>query len=125
MQFVGALVRFHRRGLPLRNDAAFSGLDRKQREELLRLMGILRLANQLDANHRGKFRDLTVTRHDGSVSVNIRGWSAISREAEQVARARYLLETACHRPIALRGLRSPARVRVKAARARTRAAQAS
>ncbi len=122
---VEALVRFHRGKLPPRNHSAFSGLDRAERNALLRLMGVLRLANELDESHRGRLRDLKVTRRGEAVVVSVSGLSAMSREAERVARARYLLETVLRRPIAIRSLRRPAPVKAKAARAESRAAQAS
>ncbi len=102
MQCVAALVRFHRGRLPERTEPSLAGLDRKRRTDILRMMGVLRLANALDETHRGSVRELTVTREDSAVIVSARGVQAMSREAELVARARYLLETVCRRPILLR-----------------------
>ncbi len=124
MHCLEALVRFHRGKLPPRNHSAFSGLDRPQRYALLRLLGVLRLANELDESHRETVRDLKVSRQDGAVIVSISGLSAMSRKAERLARARYLLETVLRRPIAIRALRSQAPVKAAAART-SRAAQAS
>ncbi len=122
---VAALVRFHRGGLPLRDEPAFVGLDRKRRADLLRLMGILRLANALDDAHSGKVRELTVARQDGALIISAPGLLAMSREAERAARARYLLETVCRRPIGIRFQRAAAAGHLKAARARRRAAHVS
>lgn len=102
MQCLAALVRFHRGRLPARNEPAMAGLDRKRRAELLRLMGMLRLANAFDETHGGSVRDLHVSRQNGAVIINARGLQPMGREAERVARARYLLETVCRRPIAVR-----------------------
>jgi len=99
MQSLAALVRFHRGRLPSRGDSLFVGLDRRQRADLLRLMGILRLANSFDDAHDGRLRELAVTRKDGAVVVRGQGLQAMSGAAERVACARYLLETACGRPI--------------------------
>ena len=125
MRWVATLIRFHRGGLPARNDPAFVGLDRKRRADLLRLMGVLRLANAFDETHHGKTRDLTVLQHNDAIVVSGYGVPAISREAERIARARYLLETVCRKAISIRLLRAPVRARVKAARNSSRAAQVS
>jgi len=105
MQCLGALVRFHRGRLPPGNDPSFAGLDRKRRTELLRLIGVLRLANALDETHRGQVREIAVSHRDGAVVVSVRGLMPLSREAQRIASARYLLETVCRQPIAIRNLR--------------------
>ncbi len=125
MRCVAALVRFHRGRLPRRNDPEFAGLDRGRRADLVRIMGVLRLANALDDNHCGKVRELKVVRQDGAVIIKAQGLQLISREAERAARARYLLETVCRRPIAIRILRPPTAPASKAARSERRAAQVS
>ena len=122
MRCVAALVRYHRGALPVAGDPAFAGLDRKRRSDLLCLIGVLRLANAFDDSHRGRVSDLVVTRQDSVGIVSGQGLRAMSREAERVARARYLLETVCHRPIVVRATRAKAVAAAKAARARTRAA---
>ena len=125
MHCVASLVRFHRGALPVRNDPAFAGLDRKRRADVLRMIGVLRLVNAFDETHHGKTRDLTVLERGGAIVVSGYGVSAMSREAERIARARYLLETVCHKPITVRLLRAPGRGKKKAARAESRAAQIS
>lgn len=118
MQCLAALVRFHRGGLPDRNDPALAGLERKRRQELLGMMGILRLANAFDESHRGSVRELQVLRQDGMVVVDGRALQPMSREAEHVARARYLLEMVCRRPILIRLSGSRPVAQAKAARSR-------
>ncbi len=122
MRCVAALVRFHRGGLPPRNDAAFVGLDRKRRAGLMRLIGILRLANAFDDNHAGKVRELAVECRNGALMVSGHGLPAMSREAERAARARYVLEMACRRPIGIRFLRARSSGRPHAVRRQRRAA---
>jgi len=102
MQCLAALVRFHRGGLPSRDDGALAGLDRRRRNDLLRMMGVLRLANAFDETHRGTVRELQVSKQDKMIVVSARGVRTISREAERIARARYLLETICRRPVVVR-----------------------
>jgi len=111
MQCLAALVRFHRGRLPARNEAALAGLDRKRRTGLLRMMGVLRLANALDESHRGSVSRLAITREGNTVVVGVEGLRAMSQDAEHAARARYLLETVCRRPILIRMLRNRSRVK--------------
>jgi len=125
MRCLAALVRFHRGRLPKPGDSAFVGVESKRRGELLRLIGVLRLANAFDESHRGRLHELTVTRHNDVIVVRARGLRLLSRDAERIARARYLLETVCRRPVQLRSLRAPRRAARKAATPRRRAARAS
>ena len=121
MRCLAALVRFHRGPLPKPGNSAFVGVERKRRAELLRLTGVLRLANALDESHRGTLREFTVSRTNEAIVVKVRGLRRMSRDAERIARARYLLETICRRPVQLCGWRAPR----KAAPTRRRAARAS
>lgn len=114
MRWLAALVRFHRGPLPPPSNSVFAGIDRKRRTDIGCIMGVLRLANALDETHRGNVRDITVTRHEGTAVISGVGLPAISREAERLARARYLLETACRRPIVIRMRRAKAALPVTA-----------
>jgi len=125
MRCVAALVRFHQGGLPSTNDAAFVGFDRKRRAGLMRLIGILRLANAFDDNHAGKVRQLTVECRNGALILSCQGLAAMSREAERAARARYVLEMVCRRPIGIRFLRARGAGGIHAARQQKRAAHTS
>jgi len=120
MRLVGALVRYHRGALPPARSAAFAEIDPKRRSELMVTMGVLRLANALDEAHRGTVHDIAVTAKDGAAFINGVGVATFSREAERLARARYLLETACRRPIVIRMRRA----RANAARPPRRATKA-
>ena len=120
MRSVAAMVRYHRGALPA--NSSFAGLDRKARGDLLRMIGVLRLANALDEAHRGNVSEVAVARQDGGVAVFVRGLQAMSRDAECVARARYLLEAVCRLPIAVRALRAKTAGSSSAARVRSRAA---
>jgi len=122
MRWVAALVRHHRGALPSTADISHCvGQDGKRRAELLRLMGMLRLANAFDESHRGTVRDLDVSRKGDAVVIGARGLRRISREAERAARARYLLETVFRRPLLIRALRT---AQPQTPTARTRAARA-
>jgi len=103
MRAVAMLVRYHRGSLPA--NSSFVGLERKSRLELLQLMGILRLANAFDDSHQGRIGKVEVDCQNSAAVIRAQGLQAMSRDAERVARARYLLETACRRPVLVRAMR--------------------
>ena len=106
MLWLGALIRHHRGRLPKAVTVShIVGGDQTRRAELLYLVGILRLANALDESLKGLVRELAVSQQNGSIVVRFHGIAPMSREAERIAQARYLLEMVCHRPIVLRMLR--------------------
>jgi CHAD domain-containing protein len=114
MHCVAALVRHHRGALPLAGDSSFVGLAAKRRSEVMTLLGILRLANALDEPHDRKVTDISVEVQNGGVKVLARGLQEFSSTAQRVARARYLLESMCKRPILI----SPAPARAVRRRVR-------
>ncbi len=99
MRCVAAMVRHHRGALPDANDSSFVGLPPNRRLQLMSLMGILRLANAFDDLHDHKVTDVSVELQNGGVVVSARGLEEFSTTAQRVARARYLLESICNRPI--------------------------
>ena len=124
MRLLAVLVRYHRGALPPPRSPALAGIDRKRRSELLCMMGVLRLANALDEAHRGNVHDIAVTRKDGAAWISGVGVATLSREAERLARARYLLETVCRRPIVIRMGRAKSPAKTSAARPPRQAAEA-
>lgn len=102
MRCVAVLVRYHSGDLPLTSNSSFVGLGAKWRSELMPLMGILRLANAFDQAHDGSISRVAVERQDGFLVVYGQGLRTLSRGAERVARARYLLETTSRFPIMVR-----------------------
>lgn len=115
---LAALVRYHRGALPLTTDASFAGLSAKRRSELMPIIGILRLANAFDETHDGRVSHLRVECQNGFIAVYGEGLRRLSRAAERIAGARYLLETVLRAPIVVR----PMRARANSARTRKRPA---
>jgi exopolyphosphatase / guanosine-5'-triphosphate,3'-diphosphate pyrophosphatase len=116
MRAVAAIVRHHKGALPSNDESSFVGLTAQGRSSLLALMGILRLANAFDESHNCEVRDVSLEMQDGSLLVSVRGLQELSATAEKVARARYLLESICQRPIMVRALPAqtvPRRPRVR------------
>ena len=102
MRCVAVLVRYHSGDLPMTSNSSFVGLSAKWRSELMPLIGMLRLANAFDGAHDGSISRVAVKRQDGFLVVYGQGLRRISRSAEQIARARYLLETTSRLPIMVR-----------------------
>jgi CHAD domain-containing protein len=104
LRCVAAIARYHRGGLPQEGDSYFVGLSRKRRAELLPLMGVLRLANAFDSAHDGNIPRISVEPQDGTLNIYGQGLQEISRTAERLARARYLLEATSGLAIRIRPL---------------------
>jgi len=102
MHAVAILVRYHRGALPVTTNSSFVGLTAKRRKDLLPIIGVLRLANAFDDEHEENISAIKVECHSGEVVVYAEGLRRISRQAERIARARYLLEMTSRRPITVR-----------------------
>jgi CHAD domain-containing protein/HD superfamily phosphodiesterase len=117
MRCVAAVARHHRGRIPQLSHSSFVGLSPKRRSEMMPIIGILRLANALDESHDQSISRIVVEQREGVIILSGQGLQEISPNAERIARARYLLETACQLPIMLRPLPD------RAAAARKRNAQ--
>ena len=102
MHCVAIVARYHRGALLTKGNSYYVGLPAKYRLQLLPIAGILRLANALAASHRERAARIAVERRDGTLIVYGQGVEEIGPAAEQIARARYLLEAACKLPIIVR-----------------------
>lgn len=103
LQCVAIVAHHHRGGLPPSNHPIFAGLPAQRRSELMPLAGVLRLANALDDAHDQRIPSVTVERRNGALVLFAQGLSAsVSPFGEQLARARYLLESCLKLPIVVR-----------------------
>ena len=118
MQCVAAMVRYHRGGLPEVTDSPFVGVALKRRTELTALMGILRLANAFDESHDHLVTDVEVHLENEAVAVSAHGMQEFSATAQSVAKARYMLEAVCTRPLLIRA--RPAKTIARPSRTRAR-----
>ncbi len=115
LRCVAAIARYHQGALPQMGDSYFVGLSAKRRSELLRLIGILRLANAFDFDHDRSITRVSVEQGNGAVILYAQGLQEISPSAERIARARYLLETTCRVPVMVRTLPAKAATRSRMA----------
>lgn len=125
LRCVAALARYHRGRLPQTSDSYFVGLTAKRRSELLPLMGILRLANAFDFSHDSKVTRVSVEQRDGTLNIYGQGLEEISRTAERLARARYLLETTSGLAVRIRPLLAKPAASSRVARPTVRVAAGS
>src|SRR5208337_983563 len=105
MRMAGVAARYHRGALPRVGQKTLAGLTLNQRTSVLRLAGILRLANALDAERDGRIERVQVDNTDGVLLVLAAGYSPRDRMAEAIAAGRHLLETIYRRPILIKPLR--------------------
>jgi CHAD domain-containing protein/HD superfamily phosphodiesterase len=105
MRWVGIVSRYHRGALPQVGQKTLAGLTPGQRQDILRLAGILRLANAFDFERNGRVHHLEFHDHNGFLTIAAQGYSARDRMAEKVAAARHLLETVSRRPVMVKPLR--------------------
>jgi len=102
LRAVAAVARYHCGALPRSGHKCLAQLPPFRRSGIIRLAGILRLANAFDLTHERKVRRLHVGKHDGVVIVRGEGYDEVEPTAERLAAARYLLEVNCHMPILVR-----------------------
>jgi CHAD domain-containing protein/HD superfamily phosphodiesterase len=106
LHLVAIVAHYHRGALPQVTQKTLLGLDSSQRQDVLRLAGILRLANAFDAEHDGRIQCLEVYPQDGFIKIAAQGYSPRDAMAERIAAARHLLETIYRHPVMVRPLRA-------------------
>jgi exopolyphosphatase/guanosine-5'-triphosphate,3'-diphosphate pyrophosphatase len=106
IRWVGIVARYHRGALPGVGQKTLVGLSASQRQRVLQLAGILRLANAFDAKRDGRIQRLEVHEQNGFLEIAAQGYSPHDRMAESVAAARHLLETVYRRPVMVKPLRA-------------------
>jgi exopolyphosphatase/pppGpp-phosphohydrolase len=105
LQCVAIVAHYHQGALPPSTHPIFAGLPAQRRSELLPLAGVLRLANALDEQHDGRIRSLALEKRKEIVVIYAEGLTnAVNSYGEQLARARYLLESTIRTPIVLKPL---------------------
>jgi CHAD domain-containing protein len=80
----------------------YPSLSAEQQQLILELSGILRLARVLSRDSTHAIRSVQVEQTADSIAILAAGYSNLGPLAEKVARARYLLEFACRKPVIIR-----------------------
>jgi len=94
--------RFHRGALPHPRHKELQALPAEQRRPTIFLASILRLANAFDSLRDGQVVRLRFEPQDGQLVLWADGLVPMTRNAEKVSGARYLLETWLRRPIVVK-----------------------
>ena len=112
LRMAAAVARYHRGALPRTGQKTLAGFNPAQRETVVRLAGILRLANAMDAERNGRIRRIHVHSGERALLIAAQGYSPRDSLAEEIAAGRHLLETVYRRPILIKALRvTPAQPR--------------
>lgn len=107
MRWVGIVARYHQGALPRIGQKTIVGLGQAQRRAVVKLAGILRLANAFESERNGRIQRLQVHEHNGFFEIAAQGYSPRDRVAEKVAAARHLLETVYRRPVMVKPMKAP------------------
>jgi len=109
MRGVAIIARYHRGALPSSSHSMFTGVPARSRMHLLRLAGILRLANALSAAVQGSDPQAQVVGNDSAIAIVVSNLEAgIGEPGERLSRAKYLLESTCEVSIEIRGVSATA-----------------
>jgi CHAD domain-containing protein/HD superfamily phosphodiesterase len=104
MRWVAIVARYHRGALPRAGQKTLLGLG-PERQSLLRLAAVLRLANAFDSERNSRIQRLEVHTQKGFLEIAAQGYSSRDDMAEDVAAARHLLETIYRQPVIVKPLR--------------------
>jgi CHAD domain-containing protein len=107
MRWVGIVARYHQGALPRIGQKTIVGLSQAQRRAVVKLAGILRLANAFESERNGRIQRLQVHEHNGFFEIAAQGYSPRDSVAEKVAAARHLLETVYRRPVMVKPMKAP------------------
>ncbi len=114
LQSVAIVAHYHRGALPASNHPIFAGLPAQVRAGLMPLAGVLRLANALDESHDQRVSSVSLKLSNSAIVIAGEGLTAtVNSFGEQLARARYLLESCIGKPILLRPTRARQKTQAK------------
>jgi CHAD domain-containing protein len=102
LQLAALVARYHRGALPAEGQKRFAALSATQKELVVFLAGILRLAESLQSGHAAPVRGLATRKTGDFLTVWMQRPLADPRAGEKIAGGRYLLELACGCPILVR-----------------------
>jgi len=101
-----AVARYHRGALPRAGQKTLAPFTPEGRRAVIRLAGILRLANAMDTARDGRIGRVHVHNAGGQLLVLAEGYSPRDGLAEDIAAGRHLLEMVYRRPILIKAHRA-------------------
>jgi hypothetical protein len=102
LELAAVVARYHRGALPRPRSKTMQGVELPDRQIVLRLAGVLRLANALDT---GIKPEISIEMREHFVQVKCAGYSPFDSSADGVAASRHLLETVLRLPVIVKPLR--------------------
>lgn len=107
LRAIGAVVRYHRGALPRLEDKCLRFIPASARPSIIRLAGVLRLANAFDVSHNGKAHRLLTERRGETVVIRCDNCDLTGKAGERIAAARHLLESSSQLAILVRPSEAP------------------
>jgi exopolyphosphatase/guanosine-5'-triphosphate,3'-diphosphate pyrophosphatase len=99
---VAQVARYHRGATPSTDHPSFAALGPAQRDTVLHLGGILRLAAAFDFDRSGEVRHLAVSGQPDGIQIAAQGYTGREVHARVLTAERHMLERALRRPILIR-----------------------
>jgi len=101
---IALIARYHRKALPKLSHHAYARLDPMARQTVMRLAGVLRVADGLDRTHRSAVEDVIARVGSKGTNLIIRSrFEDIQPELREAKRKKKLLEIVLAQPVSLRG----------------------
>jgi exopolyphosphatase/guanosine-5'-triphosphate,3'-diphosphate pyrophosphatase len=91
-EMAAALVLFHRKGSPYRDETVSSTLSQKDRLTVTKLCAFLRLADAMDASHTQRVIDATLTQVNSGWRISLEGQEDLTLEKWSVLKRRTLFQ---------------------------------
>ncbi|HLE62316.1 MAG TPA: HD domain-containing protein, partial [Pyrinomonadaceae bacterium] len=91
-QVIANIARYHRRSFPKEKHAEFAALNQADRDTVLKLGGILRIADSLDRSHDSRVLGLRCSRQGEVVRIELRSDVACENELLEAERKREMFE---------------------------------
>jgi exopolyphosphatase/guanosine-5'-triphosphate,3'-diphosphate pyrophosphatase len=82
VELIASLVRYHRKALPKATHSEWAGADAGQRQRILGLGALLRIADGLDTRHLGVVGEVDVERSNGALTIVAHAQQDIAPEIE-------------------------------------------
>ena len=101
---VAAVARYHRGAFPRAGQKVLAGFTVSQRQTVIRLAAVLRLANAFDADRDGRIERIACEGKNGFLLIRAQDYNPRDRMAETIAGSRHLLETVYRRPVMVKPL---------------------
>jgi exopolyphosphatase/guanosine-5'-triphosphate,3'-diphosphate pyrophosphatase len=91
---IANIARYHRGPLPKERHVEYAALNAADRETVMRLGAIVRIADALDRSHDSRVSDVRCSREDDLVRIQIRSAAGCENELREAERKREMLEQA-------------------------------